>query len=244
MLAWTIWDYSDSHELSPWLSGITLAVLALTVFAFIAIGKIEVRGHDEGLLRVSLFGVQEIPWNEVVEYRYKQVPQNYGAHFGLIGLLVVLLARRGSDGAQMLRSLKVKGREGKPIVISANVSNIEEVIRQVLSNLNPRLLSESRNMVKSGLEAEFGKIKLTQQGLIWKKKDPVPYQSFTKPRIDGQKLRIKVQGKWLDLVAVDLDSVPNVFVLLDLMDEMMLQGMAESPDPLRAVDPLSAYRTK
>jgi len=74
-----------------------LVCVALTVFAFIAIGKIEVRGHDEGLVRASLFGVREIPWNDVTEYRYRQVPVNYAAHFGLVGSLLMIFAL-SSDG--------------------------------------------------------------------------------------------------------------------------------------------------
>jgi hypothetical protein len=65
-----------------------------------------------------------------------------------------------------------------------------------------------------------------------------------KPRIDGQKLRIKAQGKWLDLVAVNCDTIPNVFILLDLVDEQLAKAGVSTQDILRASSQIDPFRAK
>jgi hypothetical protein len=243
LVAYAVVEYRDSHEIDPWYLRFVIACVALTVFAFIAIGKIEVRGHDEGLVRVSLFGVREMPWNDVAEYRYRQVPVNYAVHFGLIGYIIMLFTRNGSAG-NLQRRLKIKGRDGSVITISENVRNNEEVIRLVLSRIQPRLLSEARTMLDSGAGVSFGKITVSRNGLSLKGKDPVPYANLGKPKIDGQKLRIKAQGKWLDLVAANCDTIPNIFILLDLVDEQMAKAGVSTQDVLRATSQTDQFRTK
>jgi len=244
IVAFAAVEYRDSHEIDPWFLTFALVCVALTVFAFIAIGKIEVRGHDEGLARVSLFGVREIPWNDVTEYRYRQVPVNYAAHFGLVGYLLMIFARKGSGSATLQRRLKIKGQDGAAITISENVRDSEEVIGLILSRVQPRLLAVARSYLDSGAGGSFGKITLSTNGLSWKGKDPVPYANLMKPRIDGQKLRIKAQGKWLDLVAVNCDAVPNVFILLDLVDEQLVKAGVSTQNVLRASSQIDRFRAK
>jgi len=244
VVAFAVVVYRDRHEIDPWFLTFVLVCVALTVFAFIAIGKIEVRGHDEGLVRASLFGVREIPWNDVTEYRYRQVPVNYAAHFGLVGYLLMIFARKSSGSASLQRRLKIKGRDGAAITISENVRDNEEVIRLILSRVQPRLLAVARTYFDSGAGVSFGKITLSINGLSWKGKDPVPYANLMKPRIDGQKLRIKAQGKWLDLVAVNCDTIPNVFILLDLVDEQLAKAGVSTQDILRASSQIDPFRAK
>lgn len=244
VVAFAVVEYRERHEIEPWFLTLVLVCVALTVFAFVAIGKIEVRGHDEGLVRVSLFGEREIPWNDVTEYRYRQVPVNYAAHFGLIGYLLMFFARKSSGSVSMQRRLKIKGRDGAAITISENVRDNEEVIRLILSRLQPRLLAEARTYLDSGTGVSFGKITLSRNGLSWKGKDPVPYANLMKPRLDGQKLRIKAQGKWLDLVAVNCDAIPNVFILLDLADEQLAKAGVSTQDILRASSQTDPFRAK
>jgi len=55
--------------------------------------------------------------------------------------------------------------------------------------------------------------------VVWKSKEPIPYAALVKCKIDGSMLRVKAEGKWLDNIAITAKKVPNVFILLDLIEE-------------------------
>jgi hypothetical protein len=42
-------------------------------------------------------------------------------------------------------------------------------------------------------------------------------------------LRVKAEGKWLDNIAVTAKKVPNIFVLLDLIEEKRSTAAGKTP---------------
>jgi hypothetical protein len=74
-------------------------------------------------------------------------------------------------------------------------------------------------VLNSGGTISFGKISLSPAGVVWKSKEPIPYAALVKCKIDGAMLRVKAEGKWLDNIAVSAKKVPNIFILLDLIEE-------------------------
>jgi hypothetical protein len=64
---------------------------------------------------------------------------------------------------------------------------------------------------------------------VWKGKDPIPYDKIVKTRIDGANLGIKAEGKWLDNISVNTKKVPNVFVLLDMIEQRRAAAGQGSP---------------
>ena len=154
-------------------------------------------------------------WEEITETRYSQQEVNAGAHAGLIGMLVMALMK--SRGNEIVRGLTIFSPRGN-VKLSSNIGKIEELIRDVLSNVNPRLKIEAERAISSGQEATFGKFALSQLGVRWKGKEPIPYGSLVKCAIAGQNLRLKAEGKWLDNVSVNTKKIPNLFVMLDLIE--------------------------
>lgn len=59
---------------------------------------------------------------------------------------------------------------------------------------------------------------MSPNGVIWKSKEPIPYTALVKCKIDGSMLRIKAEGKLLDNIAITAKKVPNIFILLDLIE--------------------------
>src|SRR6267143_1267050 len=92
-------------------------------------------------------------------------------------------------------------------------------VRLVLAAINPRLRQDAERVLNSGGTVSFGKISLSPAGVVWKSKEPIPYAALVKCKIDGSILRVKAEGKWLDNIAVTAKKVPNVFILLDLIEE-------------------------
>lgn len=116
----------------------------------------------------------------------------------------------------MNRSFELIGPQ--KISINSNIRDVEEVVRLALTAVNPRLRQDSERILNSGGTISFGKIALSPTGVIWKSKEPIPYAALMKCKIDGAMLRIKAEGKWLDNIAVTAKKVPNIFILLDLIE--------------------------
>jgi hypothetical protein len=226
LLGFGILDYSERHLFEPVLWGFTLFFFGLVVFAWVWAAKRRISLHQEGISYVSLTGDADLAWNEILETRYSQQPVNVGAHFGLIGMLIVYFF--GKDNPAN-RSLKVIG--SRTITISSNIRDVRELIKMVLERVNPRIRQEAERLLGSGGTVAFGNISLSPLGVIWKGAAPIPYNSIVKCRIDGSRLRIKAEGKWLDNIAVSPSRVPNVFVLIDLIES---RRAATAPAPAMA----------
>jgi hypothetical protein len=213
LLAWGAYDFYESRSLDPalWLF---IGIFAL-LFAYAWLWtKTRVTLHEEGISYKSPFKQTDLRWNEITETRYGQQQINVALHFGLIGWLVAAIAR---SSGKVIRTLELIGPQ--KITIGSNIRGVQEVVRLVLAAVNPRLRQDAERLLNSGGTVPFGKISLSPAGVIWKSKEPIPYAAIAKSRIDGAMLRVKAEGKWLDNIAVPVKKVPNVFILLDLIDE-------------------------
>jgi hypothetical protein len=204
--------YAQGQGLDPifWVFVAFCAVPFL--YACVWAAKRRLTIHAEGLSYKSLFNETDLQWDQITETRYGQQPVNMYAHFGLIGLLLSL--RKGQN---VQRSLQVIGP--RIIKISPQIRDNPEAIRLVLERVNPRMRQEAERLLGTGATVPFGNVALSPVGVIWKGKEPIPYSAIVKCRIDGAFLRIKAEGKWLDNVAVRAKNVPNIFVLLDLVEQ-------------------------
>lgn len=212
ILVWAVYDYSQSRQVQPGLAFFTVVFGVLFAYAWWWT-KTRVTTHDEGICYKSPFGEKDLRWDEITETRYGQQPINVGAHFGLIGWLIASMA---GGSSKMNRSFELIGPQ--KITINSNIRDVEEVVRLVLAAVNPRLRQETERVLNSGGTVPFGKISLSPTGVIWKSKDPIPYSALVKCKIDGAMLRIKAEGKWLDNIAITAKKVPNIFLLLDLIE--------------------------
>lgn len=212
LLVWAIYDYYQNRQVEPGLAFFTVLFGLLFACAWWWT-KTRVTVHDEGICYRSPFKEKDLRWDEIIETRYGQQPINAGAHFGLLGWL---LASMASGSNKMIRSFELIGPQ--KITINSNIRDVEEVVRLSLAAVNPRLKQDAERILNSGGTVGFGRISLSPTGVIWKSKEPIPYAALVKCKIDGAMLRIKAEGKWLDNIAVTARKVPNVFILLDLIE--------------------------
>lgn len=233
-IAWVIAlaFYFDDNKLEPISTGIAVAVTALVVWLWIAVGKAELSVHSEGVQTQGGFGGKEMRWEEIASTTFRQIPigQQAAVHFGLIGYLIALAATKGSSAGAM--TLILIARDGRKLTISQNWREVQEAVRMVLRRVNPGIRDDIRRRVKNGETVKFGKVGLSQQGISWKDGPPIPFNTLAKCRIAGQQLRVKAEGKWLDNISVNTSRVPDVFVLLDLVDEFKSGGQAAEVDPV------------
>src|SRR5215471_3886269 len=212
LLVWAAYDFYHTREIQPGLAFLTVMSALLFAYAWWWT-KTRVTIHDEGISYKSPFREKDLRWDEITETRYGQQPINAGAHFGLIGWLIAAMA---SSSSKVNRSLELIGPQ--KITVNSNIRDVEELVRLVLAAVNPRLSQEAERILNSGGTVAFGNISLSPTGVIWKSKEPIPYAALVKCKIDGAMLRIKAEGKWLDNIAVTAKKVPNIFVLLDLIE--------------------------
>jgi hypothetical protein len=213
LLLWTVYDFYRSRQVDSVLAFFTVASGLLFVYAWLWT-KTRVALHEEGISYKSPFREKDLRWDEITETCYGQQPINAGAHFGLLGWLIGALARGNN---KMIRSLDLIGPH--KIVLNSNIRDVEEAVRQVLAAVNPRLRKDAERILNSGGTVSFGKISLSPAGVVWKSKEPIPYAALMKCKIDGSMLRVKAEGKWLDNIAITAKKIPNIFILLDLIEE-------------------------
>ncbi len=213
LLLWAAYDFYRNRQVDPVLAFFTGASGLLFAYAWLWT-KTRVTLHEEGISYKSPFREKDLRWDEITETRYGQQPINAGVHFGLIGWLVASMARGNN---KMNRFFELIGPQ--KIAVNSNIRDVEEVVGLVLAAVNPRLRQDAERILNSGGTVSFGKISLSPAGVVWKSKEPIPYAALVKSKIDGSMLRIKAEGKWLDSIAVTAKKVPNIFVLLDLIEE-------------------------
>ena len=220
----------------PMLAWIIGAVaLALTVWGCLAIGKNKISIHAEGVHQEGPFGSRAVRWADVTETRYRRTPaMNAGAHFGLLGWLIYALATRGNTGGGGQESLTVISSDGAKVKISSNYKAVEFAIGDVHRAVNPRLLEEARRRAQRGETVTFGNLGVSAAGVTWKGKAPVSYADIESMDVEGSNLKVKQQGKWMALVSVPAQKVPNVFVALDLMKEFKYGPNKPQPAFLQA----------
>jgi hypothetical protein len=213
MLLWVAYDFYRGRHVDSIVALFTGAFGLLLAYAWLWT-KTRVTLHEEGISYKSPFREKDLRWDEITETRYGQRPINAGAHFGLLGWLIAAMVRSNN---KMIRTLELIGP--LKIVLNSNIRDVEELVRLVLAAVNPRLRQDAERILNSGGTVSFGKISLSPAGVVWKSKEPIPYTAIVKSKIDGSMLRIKAEGKWLDNIAITAQKVPNVFILLDLIED-------------------------
>ena len=223
-LAIAISNYIDTKVPDEFLIGFAIFMVILTGATWYFVGRAQADLYSEGIiLQPALGQMKEIAWNDVVETRFAQQNINTASHFGLIGLLVAMLSK-GSDSTQKNLSLQIISQDGKKLKLTSSFKDVEDAIRIVFERVNPRLYAKAVKDLQSTGKVQFGDITVTNEGVVWKTKDQVPYAKIKKFSIDGSQLRLKSEGKWLDAITVKPEKVPNVFVLIDLVENQRAGG--------------------
>jgi len=210
-----------------WISvGVMFAVAAL----WIALGKSVLIINDSGIRRESVLGQQEIAWSQIAETRYRVVPINVYAHFGLIGALLAMSSK--STRAQL--TLELIGQDRKKLKVTSTFQKTEEAIGIILSRILPPMVQNTKAKVQRGETVQFGGIGLSATVVTWKGSS-IPVSEITKAALVRSNLQIKRRGKWLSAISVRSDKVPDVLVFLEVLEFLAPQVKSTGIDPLARV---------
>ena len=219
-----------SSEILKWVAlGSVVALAGL----WIALGKSALILSDAGVRCESLFGRQEMAWTQITETRYRVVPINVYAHFGLIGALIAMSSKSSKSGRAQLTLTLISG-DGKKLKVTSNYRNADEAIGLILERIMPPKVQAVKTRVQRGETVRFGGVGLSATAVIWKG-NTIPVSEITKAELAGPNLQIKRTGKWMSAVSVRSDKVPDVLVFLEVLESLAPQVKASGVDPLARV---------
>jgi hypothetical protein len=219
-----------SHATLTWVSLFLVAGVALL---WMALGKSALIVNDAGVRRESLFGQQELAWNQITETRYRVVPINWYAHFGLIGALIAMASKSSKSGRAHLTLTLLTG-DGKKLKVTSNFRHADEAIGIILERILPAKVQSVKARLQRGETVKFGGIGLSATAVTWKNTS-IPVSEITKAELAASNLQIKRQGKWTSAVSVRSDKVPDVLVFLEVLESLAPQVKASGVDPLARV---------
>jgi hypothetical protein len=227
-----LWVSQDDPRIAshPVLMWISIGLVAAFAAFWIVLGKSALTINDSGVRRESVLGQQEIAWGQIAETRYRVLPVNVYAHFGLIGLL---LASSGKAGRAQL-SLELIGQDRKTLKVTSNFQNASEAIGIILGRILPPMVQKVKARLQRGETGQFGGIGLSATTVTWKG-NSIPVSEISKAEIVGTNLQVKRRGKWLSAISVRSDKVPDVLVFLEVLESLAPQVKATGIDPLARV---------
>lgn len=148
---WTAQDHQSTSSSATlmWISiGLVLAVAAL----WVTLGKAVLIINDSGVRQESVLGQQEIAWGQIIETRYRVIPVNMYAHFGLIGALLATSSKSG--GAQL--TLELVSHDRKKLKVTSNYRNADEAIGIILGRIIPPMVQSVKARLQRGETVQFG----------------------------------------------------------------------------------------
>lgn len=221
---------ATSHPTLMWVSIVLMAALAAF---WMAAGKSALIISDAGVRRESLFSRQEMAWDQITETRYRVIPINVYAHFGLLGALLAMSGKSSKSGRAQLTLTLVSG-DGKKLKVTSNYRHADEAIGLILERILPPRVQNVKARVQRGETVHFAGLGLSAAALTWKK-DSIPLSQITKAELAGSNLQIKRQDKWMSAVSVRSDKIPDVLVFLEVLESLAPQVKASGFDPLARV---------
>jgi hypothetical protein len=157
----------------------------------------------DGLVRIRHRAVDIYYWDEI-EKVYQQVTNHYynGVYTGTSYVYRV----HRNDGQKVVFNDQVK-----------NVQNLGDLIQQeVMRCLLPRAFAR----YQEGKPVTFGKITVEQEGLTYNNAF-LPWREVQSVKLAQGMLVVNQEGKWLSWCKVSVASIPNLFVLLALIDNIV-----------------------
>ena len=200
-------------------------ILALAIFWKIEAGK-GVELHLEGVIVRSGSSSRSMSWDAVREVRYRAIQSRGGVILALLlRALLRLFSRRaaGVDERAVSIHCVIRDDGGRPLIITSGWSHAGDAVEKVLDRVNPRLLQEALDRVRTSGRTEFGPV-LVQHDSIVRGARSVRFAEVGSWGLESGRFFVKKQGAWLAAIQVPVARIPNVFVLTGLLRHLGVPG--------------------
>jgi len=194
--------------------GVVLATLG--ALGFVQQSKSRVVLRADGVERWGLRGkIWALRWNEMNELYYGVVKVRVG---GLLGLLLPALSTNVH--------IKLTDPNGKKRRVPHNLKGMDVLAERITEQQTTARFAEAHTRLDHGEEVRFGKMmaldkeKLSARKLFGGMKS-CPLPEIEKFTVQNGTLRIRQRGKMMNFASVMTMQIPNVFLLLRLLDSLL-----------------------
>jgi hypothetical protein len=166
-------------------------------------GKV-IEVYEQGLARIQGKQVKVTRWDDI-DAVWQRITRHY--HSGMY------------TGTTYVYT--IQARNGERFNVSQIYKDIEALGQIIQSEVTARQLPPIVRAYQSGQTVNFGKLSLNTQGLIFKDKQ-LAWNQIQDLKIDRGYISVKQEGgRWFNWAQVTADSVPNLFVFLALIDNIV-----------------------
>ena len=201
----SIWSYTNPSAptwLRPmWIAG-GLFLLVAGGAVITALRGYEVNIHEKGFAYSTIFETANVYWEEVTAvWEAKRM--------------------RERNGPTTHASYTVLLKNGKKLVIDNELfKKAEELGDGIQKQVTRCLMPKYIELLRSGGTAKFGKLSINNQG-ISNGKEMIPWPQVRDIRINLGYFNINKDGKWLAWSSVMAAHIPNLYVFLGLVDQIV-----------------------
>lgn len=205
----------DADMRAPIL-GIAVALLALGVLAFVQQNRTRVVVRTDGLERYGLRGqLWALKYADMSELHYRVVK---------IRLYHVI-------PIATYTYIKVTGPDGKKRKVPTSLKGMDVLAERVVEAHATQHFAAARARIDGGEEVKFGKWVILDREKVQARKlfggyKACPLGEVEKVSVDAGILRIRQKGKTFAFTSLQVGAVPNVFLLLRLLDSLLGQKPA------------------
>jgi hypothetical protein len=193
---------------------IGLALVALGILGFVQQRRSKVVVRTDGLERWGLRGkLWALRWADMVEMRYHAVKMRV-YYFIPAGTII---------------QVKLTDPNGKKHRIPSNMKGMDLLAERVADQQTAARFPEARAAVDRGEEVRFGKALIVDREKVSARKlfggyKSCPLTDIEKVAVEGGFLRIRQRGKFLGFGGASIAAIPNVFLLLRLLDSLVARA--------------------
>jgi hypothetical protein len=202
------------------LIGSGLVLVALGVLAFVQQNRSKVVVRADGIERWGLRGkLWALRWSDMIEMRYRAIKMRV---YGVIPAGTTI-------------HVTLTDPSGKKRTVPSNVKNMDVLAERIADQQTAARLPEARAQIDRGEEVRFGKALIVDREKIQARKlfggyKSCPLPEIEKVSVDAGFLKIRQKGKMLAFGGGRVGSIPNVFLLLRLLDSMLGRASAIPQD--------------
>jgi hypothetical protein len=185
-----------------------LGLVLISVFGLWVAWLLSVRVslHENGISYHSLFGSKEMLWDEVYRFYYSALKRSI--NFIPVGTYY---------------SFKLRSSNGQWLSFGNRLEKPEQLGSRLIQLTYPTLFQKCASHFDSGVDVEFGPVRLSRSGGIQIKKlfrvVKIPLDSVAEYRIEEGSLYVFRVGQ-NGTTSVSIRQIPNVFVLVGLLDSI------------------------
>ncbi|MDH3731326.1 MAG: PH domain-containing protein, partial [Acidimicrobiia bacterium] len=208
---------ADRGDWSGWLIvAAALPFAAYSVYAFRSLVEVDA----SGIRQRSLFGARSVAWQDITEVVHRPARPLF---------LVAGLAASAASAARGTEQLSIKTRDDGRLTFSRNLSR-SSLVDRVKAQTLPRMLAASRDALAAGESIRFGPITVSHHAGVQikgAKTTMISFQDLEPPLMKCGNLGLRHRDDSCAMW-IPAEKVPNLHVLLALIDEVTVFPAAEA----------------